>query len=313
MKKIVAGILVVLLILFLLPYLLIPSRLRVSTSIPIHATTTSARLFLLDENRWPSWWPAGQVTGTFHHVFVYGEDSFSIHEKFYDRLTIHIRQRDHLLPTSLTIIPLSRDSVSVLWEYKGSASLQPIRRYKQYQATLKLQQQMTAILFSLQQFLQDEKNIYGITVSEDRVKDTLLVTTKAVFRGHTPPMADVYDLINSLRTYIAREGAVATNHPMLNSRLIDSTTTEVMVAIPVNKVLSNKNNVYFKRMVPGKILVTHVTGGPGTVRQALQQLDYYARDHQRVSPAIPFELLETDRLQVADTSKWVTGIYYPVL
>jgi hypothetical protein len=40
---------------------------------------------------------------------------------------------------------------------------------------------------------------------------------------------------------------------------------KTMVAIPVNKVIPENNNFLYRRMVPGKILVTEVTGGTYTM------------------------------------------------
>lgn len=312
MKKIVAGILVVLLILFLLSYFVFPARPRASATVYTQATATSTQLFLLDANKWAAWWPADAARSPSLRSFVYAGDSFRISKQFYQGLSLTVQPPGgDSLTTSLSIIPINRDSTRVTWEYVSPGSLNLLTRLKHYRQAKRLQENMTAILTSLQRFLDDDKNVYGITVSQQIVKDTLLVTTKALFPD-TPAIASVYDLIHSLRTYIAAAGAAATNHPMMHIRRTYNKTVEVMVAIPVNKVLADENNIYFKRMPPGNILVTHVTGGPETIRQTFRQLEFYMLDHQRESPAIPFELMETDRLQEPDTAKWITGIYYPV-
>ncbi|NII24805.1 GyrI-like domain-containing protein [Pseudoflavitalea sp. X16] len=312
MKKIVAGILVVLLVLFLLSYFVLPARPRALATVYTQATTTSTQLFLLDENKWAAWWPADSAGSPSPHSFVYAGDTFRIGKKLYPVFSVTIQPPGgDPLTTLLSIIPLNRDSTSVTWEYVSPGSLNPLTRIKHSRQTKRLQENMKAILSSLQRFLHDDKNIYGITVVEQVVKDTLLVTTKATFPD-TPAVASVYDLIHSLRSYVAAEGATATNYPMMHTHRTYNKTVEVMVALPVNKVLANQNGISFKRMPPGNILVTHVTGGPGMIRQTFQQLELYMRDHQRESPAVPFELMETDRLQEPDTAKWVTGIYYPV-
>jgi hypothetical protein len=41
-------------------------------------------------------------------------------------------------------------------------------------------------------------------------------------------------------------------------------------------------------------------------------MENYARDHKKQSPAIPYQLLVTNRLTEADTTKWITQINYPV-
>ena len=85
-----------------------------------------------------------------------------------------------------------------------------------------------------------------------------------------------------------------------------------MTAIPVNKYIPTNKNFLFKRMVPGKILVTEVIGGVNTTANALKELELYITDRHLQSPAIPFESLVTDRSKQPDTSKWVTKVYYPI-
>jgi hypothetical protein len=65
-------------------------------------------------------------------------------------------------------------------------------------------------------------------------------------------------------------------------------------------------------MVPGHFLRTEVTGGPHTIANAHRMMDQYFKDFNRVTMAIPFEYLVTDRLKEADTSKWITRVYGPV-
>ncbi len=86
-----------------------------------------------------------------------------------------------------------------------------------------------------------------------------------------------------------------------------------MVAIPVNKTITPNNEFLLKKMVPGKILVTEVRGGIHTINQAQKNIELYMNDHHLVSPAIPFHSLVTDRSKEADTAKWITKIYYPVM
>jgi hypothetical protein len=66
-------------------------------------------------------------------------------------------------------------------------------------------------------------------------------------------------------------------------------------------------------MVPMKdrFLKTGVTGGPLTIKKAHEAIDEYMKDHILSQPAIPFEILVTDRSKETDTSKWKTTIFYP--
>jgi hypothetical protein len=84
--------------------------------------------------------------------------------------------------------------------------------------------------------------------------------------------------------------------------------------MPVKKKLPGTGSISVKEMLKnGNILVTEVTGGKNTIEYALKQIEKYISDYQRSIVAIPFQSLETDRLTVTDSTKWITKIYYPVI
>ena len=85
-----------------------------------------------------------------------------------------------------------------------------------------------------------------------------------------------------------------------------------MVAIPVNKILPETNRFLVKRMILGKILVAEVRGGRSRIDEGMQEMENYVKDHKLVSPAIPFEMIITNRQAESDTAKWVTRLYYPI-
>jgi hypothetical protein len=78
-------------------------------------------------------------------------------------------------------------------------------------------------------------------------------------------------------------------------------------------VVPENGAVLFRRMVPGNILVTEVTGGQATVDDGFRQLEFFLSEHSLTSPGMPFQSLVTDRLAEKDTSKWITKLYYPIM
>lgn len=171
---------------------------------------------------------------------------------------------------------------------------------------------MAGIFNSLQSFLGKNENIYGFAINRTTVTDTLLMTTK-VNLIHYPSTTEVYNLITRLKQYIFRQGAKETNYPMLHILKTDSNRYQTMVAIPVDTVIENNENFVFKRMVPGNILVAEVKGGSHKIENAFAEMETYVKDHALTPPAIPFELLITNRMNEPDTVKWITRIYYPIL
>jgi hypothetical protein len=58
--------------------------------------------------------------------------------------------------------------------------------------------------------------------------------------------------------------------------------------------------------------MAEVKGGPSRVDGCLLAVENYVKDHNMMSPAIPFQSLVTDRMAEKDTAQWITRIYYPV-
>ena len=86
------------------------------------------------------------------------------------------------------------------------------------------------------------------------------------------------------------------------------------VALPVTRELPQQHDISFKRMLAGgNILITEVKGGPAQIEKASAQIENYIKDFKRMSPAIPFLSLVTDRRQQPDSTQWITRIYYPVM
>lgn len=66
-----------------------------------------------------------------------------------------------------------------------------------------------------------------------------------------------------------------------------------------------------KQMMLGNIVVAEVTGGPAAIEKCRMAVQFYVNDFRKVSPAIAFERMVSNRL-TEDSSRWVTSINYPV-
>jgi len=85
-----------------------------------------------------------------------------------------------------------------------------------------------------------------------------------------------------------------------------------MVAIPTKSDLQSEGKFQLKKMVLGNILMAEVKGGVHIVMKGENELTNYMDDYKKLSPAIPFQSLITDRQLETDSSKWVTRLYYPI-
>jgi hypothetical protein len=171
---------------------------------------------------------------------------------------------------------------------------------------------MKELLASLKSFLEKEENTYGFTVRKVKVTDSLLVSIRRTF-NHKPDSNDTDEMIQQLRKYINRYKAIEKNFPMMNMFQADANEYEVMVAIPVDRLLPATAEFVPKTMVKGNLLEAEIQGGGlHTIEKAMQMFENYRSEHQYLSPAIPYQLIVTDRIKEPDSLKWITRLYYPI-
>lgn len=310
MKRVLVLLLAIILLTLTGIYLFIPGKVFISVNEKINCTSTGAMRTLEEKKKWADWWPGKTINnpaGTFNHATIdyipgYAEYNF---------IQISIRNNNNSINSTLSVLPARNDSAELNWQCSIQTSSNPLKRLQQYLETRKILASMNDVFSSLRSFLEKPENVYGMVVKETKVTDSLLASTKSVFAAY-PSTADIYKMISLLNGYINSQNAKQTGPPMLYVQQINN-NFETMVALPVDKEVKNNNNITFKRMLgKGNILYGEIEGGFHRIRQGLLELENYRADYRRISPAIPFESLITNRLQQSDTTKWITRIYYPV-
>lgn len=211
--------------------------------------------------------------------------------------------------SQLKLLGLGMDSTLVHWSGVVKGGNSPWQKLAAWSKSRRLEKAVHAFMEDLRRWEQDEA-LYGFKVAYTKVRDSVMVARRFTSPAY-PSTAEIYNQIEQLQAYITREGAHATNSPMLH---VQSTARgyEAQVAIPTDRLLPGSGAISYRRMVMGNILEAAVRGGQSTVEEGLRQLENYVDDHGLISPAIPFALLVTDRTKESDTAKWITRIYYPV-
>lgn len=315
MKKWLTVLITVLVLIVAGLYIFIPAQVELHQWKTARCTVDGAFRSLSDLNNWTKWWKGEGFFiegGSAHPSFRYKDCSYQVTKILYDDIEVKIAYPGGTTLTNLLISPLNKDSVRLNWSGPLPVGQQPLQRWRQYHLSKELASNVVSVLSRLRIFLNDYKNIYGISVNRQKVRDTTLISLKRKF-PRDPSTKDVDELLRLLKNYVKKQGAQETGYPMLHVAEAEDHTVNTMVAIPVNKVLQGNNSgIAFKRMVAGNILVTEVRGGPATIKNAREQLENYVHDYGFESPAIPFESLITNRPDEKDTSKWVTKLYYPV-
>ena len=304
MKKWIIGSFCVLAAMVLFIELFIPSTLVVSSVEMTRCKAAAAFPFLSDEGQWKRWWPDSSQRAGFH-----------IQRLSYQAVDIGIRNGGQTLDSKMNLLPAgSPDSSYLHWETQIHCGWSPADRVSNYFRARGLKREMDGILGQAGLFLDKSENVYGIRIWEGSTRDTLLIGIRAVQVG-IPTDQDIYAKVTRLKQYVAEMHSRQTGDPMVNVLPMEDRrgTYRLMVALPVGNRIEGKADVEFMRLIPGKYLITEVRGGPGTVDKALSALKDYIRDYQRTVMAIPFQVMVTDRMQVADSAQWVTRIYYPVM
>jgi len=268
-------------------YILIPRKLSVSV-VGLRTMSAVSRCFS-DTGKWAGWWP--QNAGYTYHIsrLAYSNAQMTIS-----------RGGDELLTGNLRVAPLNGDSVLIDWEgsmpgWRAGAARKAV----------------DTVLRSLKSYVEDPKRLYGVKFYPAMSNDSTLVVI--IFTsGAYPGMDVVYGKVDSLRQYIASQGARELNPPMLNVTRLNDSMFRTTVGISVNRILPAKGTIVPKRFVPWKMLEGEVHGGIFTVERAFRQMQLFKGDYNLQIMAIPYQSMVTDRRAEPDTAKWVTIVCAPI-
>lgn len=308
MKKGIIVLALVLVALFIAGYFLIPGSQQFILSTTVNCTDEGALRTIQNKEKWQQWWPEEKAD---KELYSFKNDQYRINKIMLDGFDATIFHNSDSVKSYLQVFPSGIDSSEFQLSCTYVYSSNPFTRYVQYFRLKQMQRNMSEWLTALKPFFEKEENIYGMKIEMQKVKDSSLVSIKNSF-PHYPTTEEIYSMVSSLKEYIVKKKGVENNFPMLNVFKAGAESYEAMVAIPTKWDIPMEGNFQLKKMVLGNILVGEVKGGVQTVMEAEKQLSFYVNDHQKMSPAISFQSLVTNRLQEPDTSKWITKLYYPV-
>jgi hypothetical protein len=317
MKKWLLILVVILIISSIASYVLIPSVIKLSKIEKVAASSEEVFRYFTTPQLRDKWMPASTITDNLKSKsitdssFSFENENFRVASVQSTSATIIIGNENEKINSQVLMVSQGVDSTVIIWEAEINAGSNPISRINGYLTAQRIQNYFTGILDVHKKFITVPENVYTFPIVTEQVKDTILIASRKVFATN-PGTTEIYAMVTKLEAYAIANDAKLTNAPMLNITVLDSSHYQCTVAIPVNKEIKNGGDMYLSKMVPGKILVETVKGGPATIKYAFIRLQDYFRQHKHVSPAIPFESLITNRNTETDTSKWVTKIYYPI-
>jgi hypothetical protein len=301
MKKWISGFIVILLLAVIGIYIFIPSSLQISAVNMLNSSANGSFRVLSDQKKWHGWFPTS-----------IDSNRYTIDKRLVYTVYVTIRSEGENISSVMQLLPISSDSTGIQWRCSIPTSNNPFTRIQRYQRAVGIKNEMDTILSRLSAYVKNPGNIYGFPIERTSFTDTLLLATKTTTNSY-PTTNDIYQQVTLLRAHIEKEKSSSTGNPMANITKLDSNKFQLMVAMPVNRVMNDSKAFFFRRMIPGNGFIRfEVKGGPGTVKEALHQMQLYFSDYRKTAMAIPFEQLVTDRMAVPDTSQWITRIYMPV-
>jgi hypothetical protein len=290
---------------------LIPSQIEITAVASIKCPANRLNDCLHNLNTWKRWWPAESRSGG-NNTIAFKDYRYSLAESFTNGAAIGLTKNNKTYLTKLVLIPQGFDSTVAQWQVSFTTSPNPITRVFEYFEAFDIRNNLDTILNNLRNFAGNTENIYGFPIERTTFTDTILLATRFQSTVY-PSLPAIYATIHNLKTRIAAAGAREKDHPMLNVNQTDTNRFETMVAICVDKEIKTAPPYFISRMVPMKdrFLKTEITGGPSSIKKAHEAITQFMTDHILSQPAIPFEILITDRSKETDSSKWKTTIFYP--
>ena len=305
MKKVLIGLVLSIAFLLAAVYLFIPRKIKIEVTVPLNAALPGVFRTLINDSNWNKWWP-GETP------FAYNKQTYSIKRRLFNVFDIDIYSDKDTINSQMELVLINENTMTILWNAEQISSNDPFKRFIGHRHAKQTEKNMNAILQSLKTFLQKKENIYGVDIKEALVKDSALISTRRQF-DHYPNAQEVDSMIQSLKKYISQNNAIEKNSPMLNVFELGNSRYEAMTAIPVDKALPKTNEFAPKFLLKGgNILEAEIQGGTYTIEKGLKELENYRADYKFNTPAIPYQLLVTDRAKEPDTTKWITRLYYPV-
>lgn len=315
MKRIFGVLLIVILLFLISIYIFIPRNIIISKVTLINCNTEAVSRMVLYPANWQKWTSKAPsfaanspATG---NLFTHKGTSYQITKLLHNSIDVLIKSKNSKTNSVINILPLPADSTAVQWKTNIITGFNPFERIWLYLQAVTIKNDMADILFNLRSFLEKNENVYNISIRKTSTIDTVMIATKSVSTVY-PAAPVIYKKIKFLQDYISAKGAIQTGAPMVNITKLNKDQYQYMVAVPTNKALQEGQNIFLRKMVRGNFLVTEVKGGESTVNEAMKNMQLYISDYKKTSMAIPFQSFVTDRSKEADSSKWITKIYFPI-
>jgi hypothetical protein len=311
MKKPTLFVIGILVLAFVSIYFIIPQKIKTANVIEIDASDVNISKFLVNKRQWHKWWP-GQHNAADSIHFSYNGADYVLQESTNSQMKTLIKIGDMELNSQLLYATTGEGMCEVTWATEMQSSINPIERIAQFVKIKRHAKSIDTILTAFKKFMQNEVNVYGMAIKISHIKNPIVLATTTHLNDYPSPET-IYSLANGLRKQIKAQNALQLDSPMMNVHPDENDGYQIMVAIPINKIIKPGNGMVLNKLVKNaNVLEAEVKGGKNTILNAFTQLKHFQKDHRLISPAMPYESLITYRIAEKDTAKWVTKVFWPI-
>ncbi|HLL44933.1 MAG TPA: hypothetical protein VK369_17405 [Segetibacter sp.] len=178
-------------------YVFIPDTIQVTEIAKIRSNEKAANRSLINESKWKNWWPSYASNRSNRALFSYNNYYYKVTNKYFEGVEMEITKDKRVYSSFLRILPLGSDSSLIDWRLIIKNSSNPFSRINKYMEAGRIKGNMKQLLRSLISYLQNSEKLYGIKIENERVKDTLLISTKMTTKDY-PSIIRIYSSIDSL-------------------------------------------------------------------------------------------------------------------
>jgi hypothetical protein len=294
-------------------YIFIPAKIVITNINSSEATITGEFRYISQLENWEKWWL--DEDGKPHQKgepFTYGASEFRISKSSYNAVGVDIRHKGEDIPSIIHLISYRIDSTGAVWSCEIPSTINPVTRLRNYLNTREIKKEISGVLKVFSAFISKPKNVYGMTIYQTTVHDTLMVSARFTSPVY-PTTAQLYGYFDTLKQTIIKQNGVPAGFPIMNLRKMPDGSFETQTGMPTNRLLHNDGKILALRMPPGLFVTADIRGGAYTVDEGMRQLDLFLQEYNRVKIATGFQILITDRRHEPDTTKWITKIKIPIV
>ncbi|RYY05892.1 MAG: hypothetical protein EOP43_07820, partial [Sphingobacteriaceae bacterium] len=157
LKKIIAGLFILLMLAIAAVYVLIPTDISINNNLIVTTTDAHVFQFLNHQKEWKKWWP-GKAVSDFN--YQYNKYLYTIKQLNNDDVLITVANPELTINTKFSFLSTDANKVKLNWNGIKTSGFNPINRFEIFLQMNRIKKDMDAIMLKFKRFIEDDRNIY---------------------------------------------------------------------------------------------------------------------------------------------------------